>query len=189
MTLIPAFEPGIWNAWIFMLCHILLYIPLMIFGKEQTREMETPHDDITRRLYRVITALWIIAIIYSIFVPIPLETAWFYVGLAVYILGYIGQSLVCGSVCITRISENPLAAGIYRFSRHPYYITQLVLFIGVGVASASWLLLLLVLVYAGLHFFMADSEEKQCLEKYGDVYREYMARTPKWIGVPKQSQG
>jgi protein-S-isoprenylcysteine O-methyltransferase Ste14 len=28
-------------------------------------------------------------------------------------------------------------------------------------------------------------EERTCLEKYGDTYREYMNRTHRWIGLPK----
>ena len=29
------------------------------------------------------------------------------------------------------------------------------------------------------------AEERCCLERYGNVYREYMNRTPRWIGIPK----
>jgi protein-S-isoprenylcysteine O-methyltransferase Ste14 len=187
MSLIPVFEIGVWNAWIFMLFQLLLYVPLMLFAKEQTKEMESPHGGSARWLYPIITILWVIAIIYSIFVPLRLGTVWFYVGLPVFILGFIGQSAVCASVCATRVSEKPLTAGIYHFSRHPYYVTQLVMFIGVGVASASWLLLLFAVVYSYLHFIMAGPEENQCLEKYGDAYRKYMSRTPKWIGIPKSN--
>ena len=187
MSLIPAFELGVWNAWIFMLCQLLLYIPLMLFAKEQTKEMESAQSGIAQWLYPVITILWIIAIIYSIFVPLHLGTVWFYVGLPIFILGWIGQSAVCVSVCVTKISEKPLASGIYRFSRHPYYVTQLVMFIGIGLTSASWLLLLFAVIYSYLHFTMAGAEENQCLEKYGSAYREYMKKTPRWIGIPKSN--
>jgi len=36
-------------------------------------------------------------------------------------------------------------------------------------------------VYTGLGFIFAGSEERMCIEKYGDAYREYMERTPRWI--------
>jgi len=29
------------------------------------------------------------------------------------------------------------------------------------------------------------AEERGCLETYGDEYKEYMNRTPRWIGIPK----
>jgi protein-S-isoprenylcysteine O-methyltransferase Ste14 len=28
-------------------------------------------------------------------------------------------------------------------------------------------------------------EEQACLEQYGDSYRDYMKRTPRFLGVPK----
>jgi protein-S-isoprenylcysteine O-methyltransferase Ste14 len=31
-------------------------------------------------------------------------------------------------------------------------------------------------------------EERFLLEKYGESYREYMERTPRWIGVPKSGK-
>ncbi len=93
--------------------------------------------------------------------------------------------MVIVSFVTTPIGEKPITTGLYRYSRHPMYITQLVMFIGVGIASASWLFLLLTIVYTALGFIYAGSEERVCLEKYGDAYREYMEGTPRWIGLPK----
>jgi len=31
----------------------------------------------------------------------------------------------------------------------------------------------------------AGYEERQCLEHFGEDYRQYMNRTPKWIGIPE----
>jgi hypothetical protein len=33
-----------------------------------------------------------------------------------------------------------------------------------------------------------EAQERSCLEMYGDAYREYMDRTPRWIGMPKSSK-
>ena len=38
------------------------------------------------------------------------------------------------------------------------------------------------------NFALGNPEEQDLLEKYGNVYREYMNRTPKWIGIPKSKQ-
>jgi len=32
---------------------------------------------------------------------------------------------------------------------------------------------------------MLEAEERFLLEKYGDAYKEYVSRTPKWIGIPR----
>jgi len=29
------------------------------------------------------------------------------------------------------------------------------------------------------------AEERLCLETYGEAYRKYMDRTPRWIGMPR----
>jgi protein-S-isoprenylcysteine O-methyltransferase Ste14 len=35
------------------------------------------------------------------------------------------------------------------------------------------------------HIEVVQSEEPSLIEKYGDAYKEYMNRTPRWIGIPK----
>jgi len=34
----------------------------------------------------------------------------------------------------------------------------------------------------------AVGEEHFCLEKYGDAYREYIDKTPRWLGLPKSGR-
>ena len=31
-------------------------------------------------------------------------------------------------------------------------------------------------------------EERECLEVYGNAYREYMNRTSRWVGIPKSRE-
>jgi protein-S-isoprenylcysteine O-methyltransferase Ste14 len=57
--------------------------------------------------------------------------------------------------------------------------------IGVGIATASWVLLLLSVAYIIAPLLWVDAEERHCLKVYGDAYREYMNKTPRWIGIPK----
>jgi protein-S-isoprenylcysteine O-methyltransferase Ste14 len=40
-------------------------------------------------------------------------------------------------------------------------------------------------VYQALGFTYAGSEERTCLEKYGDAYLEYVKKTPRYLGIPK----
>jgi len=65
------------------------------------------------------------------------------------------------------------------------YVTMVLQLIGVGIASASWLFLLFVIIFFILLSISVIAEERGCLEEYGDSYREYMNRTPRWIGIPK----
>jgi protein-S-isoprenylcysteine O-methyltransferase Ste14 len=129
-------------------------------------------------------AIYIPALIYSIFLPLRLGTMWFYVGLAVTIIGLITQSIVVMN-WISTPPDEPVIRGLYRYSRHPMYITGFIFYLGISIASASWVFLLFSLVFTVVSFAIASAEEKSCLEQYGNTYREYMNRTPRWIGIPK----
>lgn len=184
----PAFEIGLCNAWIFMLYHFLPMPLLMLVHRGLRQEIERPHGEIERKLYPIMWIVWLLAVIYSIFLPLQLGTIWFYVGFPISMVGLIAYTAVIVRFATTPIDREPLAKGLYRYSRHPTYITQLVMFIGVGIASASWVFLLFSIVYSILSFISAVLEERSCLEKYGDAYREYMNRTPRWIGLPKSGK-
>jgi len=185
MPAMPVFEIGIWNAWIFMLINFLPMPILMRVHGEVMRERMKPSSELEKKLYGPMWIIWFIACAYSIFLPMRLGTMWFYVGLPIALIGTIGYTAVAVSMATTPIGKEPLAKGLYRYSRHPMYITQLVMFIGVGIACASWVFLLFTVVYTALSLVFATSEERHCLKMYGDAYREYMNRTPRWIGLPK----
>ena len=185
MSLVPAFEIGVWNAWIFMLYHFLPMPLMMLVHKEVMQEASKPHSEIERKLYPVGWIMWVAAFIYSIFLPLRVGTMWFYVGLPISLVGLIAYTLVVASFITTQMEKEPLTRGIYRYTRHPMYVTQFVMFAGVGIACASWVFLLFLVVYTIFSVMLAISEERHCLEMYGDVYRQYMNRTPRWIGIPK----
>jgi protein-S-isoprenylcysteine O-methyltransferase Ste14 len=86
---------------------------------------------------------------------------------------------------LTTPIDEPVTTGIYRYSRHPIYLALLVQLLGIGIASASWLFLLFMAVLVSLGNTAITPEERGCLDKYDDAYREYMNRTPRWIGIPK----
>jgi protein-S-isoprenylcysteine O-methyltransferase Ste14 len=187
MSAVPAFEIGVWNAWIFLLYHSLPMPLMMLARKESMQEASKAHSEIERKLYPVVWILWFAAVIYSIFLPLQVGTVWFYVGLPISLVGSIAYAAVFVSHFTTQMEKEPLTRGLYRYSRHPMYVTQFVVFIGVGIACASWVFLLFTLAYTIFSGMLVTSEENHCLEMYGDAYREYMKRTPRWIGIPKPS--
>ena len=189
MSLIPAFEIGLWNAWIFMLLDVLTF-PLFIRiarGRAPEEEGERQVSAISRTkritLYSS-KAIYIPAFIYSIFLPLKLGTVWFYVGFPITLIGLIGGIIVILNWAASPPGV-PVTNGLYRYSRHPMYVTALIFFLGVSIATASWVFLLFTVLLIAASFYFATLEEQSCLEKYGDVYREYMDRTPRYIGTPK----
>ena len=189
MSLIPAFEIGVWNAWIFMLYYILTLPIMRLINKEALDKSDVAapknlYNKTEKGIVSFYQNSFVVAFIYSIFLPLKLGSMWFYIGLPICLIGLILLTISFFNFATAPLGD-PLTKGLYRYSRHPVYLTQTLMFIGVGVASASWVFLLFTVLRTIASFMLMSAEEHFCLEKYGDAYREYMKRTPRWIGAPK----
>jgi protein-S-isoprenylcysteine O-methyltransferase Ste14 len=198
MSLMPAFDIGLWNAWMFELCALLPLPILLIIRKRRASKSEKATEskgeldymnETERRLFGFSRVVMFLPIIYSIFLPLRLGTTWFYVGLPVALVGLIILLTVWGKFATAIVGDEPMTTGLYSYSRHPMYLAGFLMDIGISVACASWLFLLLAIasmLFAHVRF--ASFEERLCLEKYGAAYREYMDRTPRWLGLPKSDR-
>jgi protein-S-isoprenylcysteine O-methyltransferase Ste14 len=198
MSLIPEFELGVWNAWIFFVLHqggTSVILQLMYRGgvwKDVMDVWKKAYTDYSsnkpdRRLDYSVYFVFFVVFGYSVFLPLKLNTVWFYVGLFIYLLGVIIDFMASVSWA-TNPLDKPITTGIYSISRHPMDFGNFVASVGTGIACASWVYLLLAIVGITLMNMSAVNEERWCLETYGDAYREYMNRTPRWIGIPKSQE-
>jgi len=124
---------------------------------------------------------------YSVFLPLELGTIWFCVGLPITLIGLVGYIITVVNWVNTPTGKL-VTRGLYRFSRHPMYVTEVLLLLGVSVASASWVFLLFPIIIGVGAVYFIKMEEAQCIGHYGKAYREYMDRTPRWIGIPKSKK-
>jgi protein-S-isoprenylcysteine O-methyltransferase Ste14 len=191
MSLVPEFEIGLWNAWILTLYFLLHPLIMLLIDKtvgtgDIFKKMGTlTYNNKTERIIDIFhTVLFFGLFIYSVFLPLRLGTAWFYVGLALCVVG-----MVVWTIAIVNIADIPLGEpwtkGLYRYSRHPMNLAGYLILIGAGIASASWTFLLFSIVYIILSAILAIAEERSCLHKFGNAYREYTNRIPRWIGISK----
>lgn len=74
-----------------------------------------------------------------------------------------------------------ITAGIYRFIRHPLYASLLYLAWGVFLKDISWVSSLLTALASAALFATARADEQECLQFFGDPYKEYMRRTKRFI--------
>jgi protein-S-isoprenylcysteine O-methyltransferase Ste14 len=137
-----------------------------------------------KRVYVIYLVFILLLLAYSVFLPLKLGTMWFYAGLTTYLVGLVMLLTAIVNIATTPLGQ-PFTKGMYRYSRHPMYLSASITFVGVSVASASWIFLLLSVVIIVLQTSQATAEERGCLETYGDEYQEYLNRTPRWIGMPK----
>ena len=73
-------------------------------------------------------------------------------------------------------------SGPYRFTRNPMYIGLILLMLGLSlVFSLDWGLVLTPVLWLVLHHGVVLREEAYLAAKFGAPYREYLARTRRWI--------
>jgi len=186
MSLIPAFELGLWNAWIFIIPLIVYWFGgiKFLFSK---RMPESP--PLKRRKDKIIMQILMVTMFgsffYSIFVPFKLGTIWFYIGLLVYLVGIALITISMINFAATPINK-PVTKGAYRYSRNPMFISFFLLYFGIAIACVSWVYLVITVLFIAIMAYLSPIEEAITLGHYGTTYEEYMNRTPKWIGLPKK---
>ena len=155
MSLVPAFEIGVWNAWILIALFMCGFMASQIIKRVGTR---IAHVEEEKRLGKYVALISVILWLYSIFLPLKLGTGWFYTGVIIYALGLIISAVTIANIAATPAGE-PFTKGMYRYSRNAVSLGTFLVFIGLGVASASWLYLLLSLCILVLTHFMIAVEE------------------------------
>jgi len=189
MSFIPAFELGLWNAWI-------LIIPILIISFSDMRATASRESgkagdfQLTRKENRLTYAVFlpmVVSWVYAVFLPLQLGTTWLYSGLIICLFG-----MIFTSVAILNFATSPkdkvITKGLYRFTRNPTYIGIILMQIGLGIACSSWLYLLLTLALMILLNANLSAEERYCLYRFGDDYQKYKNSTPRWIGIPKSEK-
>jgi protein-S-isoprenylcysteine O-methyltransferase Ste14 len=75
-----------------------------------------------------------------------------------------------------------IEAGLYRFTRNPIYIGMVILYVGLAIVlTSAWMLLLLIPALMILQRGVVEREEAYLKAKFGDAYRRYQARVPRWL--------
>lgn len=82
-----------------------------------------------------------------------------------------------------------LMRGPYAFTRHPMYLCVLALWLGWTLFYGSVAVLIALLVLGAWVSFIAPREERALEAQFGDVYRAYQARVPRWLGMPWRRTG
>jgi protein-S-isoprenylcysteine O-methyltransferase Ste14 len=88
-----------------------------------------------------------------------------------------GTSVVPGEPSTALVVEGP-----YRFTRNPIYIGFVLLYFGLAIILTSvWVLALLIPVLIVLQRGVVEREEVYLERQFGDAYRKYQARVPRWL--------
>lgn len=72
--------------------------------------------------------------------------------------------------------------GVFGHTRNPLYVGVSVALCGLAlIFDLDWILLLIVPSFVLLHFAVVRREERYLEQKFGDAYRHYKARVPRYF--------
>jgi protein-S-isoprenylcysteine O-methyltransferase len=75
-----------------------------------------------------------------------------------------------------------IETGLYKNIRHPGYLGQLLIFIGISTSLSNWLSILLMMIPICIgYIYRIKVEEKFLLEQLGEKYLDYQKRTKRLI--------
>jgi protein-S-isoprenylcysteine O-methyltransferase Ste14 len=185
MRIFAEHSLGIFNLWLLMVVYTLPMLLTIIFRKRvfQPTRSRFSSSRSSREFIQFFVSkfLMLIYFLYSIAIPIRFDTLLAVSGFVIYFIGFGFYS--ASWITIAKSEKGKVfTRGPFRFSRHPVYISSAVLFMGAGFISQSWFFLGLSILVGISHMYNALAEEKICLETFGEEYRQYMVRTPRWIG-------
>ena len=82
---------------------------------------------------------------------------------------------------VTRKSHTLVTSGPYRWVRHPFYVTAALAMTADSLVTANWFLALTGALTFGLMVIRTETEEQKLIQRFGDAYRDYMARTGRFF--------
>lgn len=186
MFLIPAFKIGFCNTWIFMSVFLIQMLAIMLINKQVMERSHVSNE--TRRTWfeKYISVIgnfiWLLALCYSVFLPLQTGTTWFCIGSSVFLIGSTLMAIATYNFIFTP-PDQLITNGAYKFSRHPMCLATFFICQGAGIAALSWLFIFLSIFMTICFYQETLIEERLCLHKYGKAYQDCQKRTPRVVGA------
>jgi len=179
----PALKLGWLNGWLMLASFYLVFgVLMLVFPKDVVAKLFAI-SGWTRR-QRV---LWAAGKPFTfsclgliVFTPLKIGRDVFVIGSVLFGVGFVGMIVSLFNFRNTPV-DRPVRRGLYRVSRNPQWVSLASMFVGTCVAIGSWTALLLFSVAAVFYHFRIRGEERACLESYGESYREYVERVPRYF--------
>lgn len=108
----------------------------------------------------------------------------FPVALLFFIPGsFIGtwSAVIFGQRATIGLGDKLITRGPYKFTRNPQYIGDSLTILGYMIFTNSWMVGVIGILGVILNLMAPLTEEPWLAARYGDRYRAYMRRVPRWI--------
>jgi protein-S-isoprenylcysteine O-methyltransferase Ste14 len=185
MELFPELSLGWLNGWIALAFLVLVDGILFLTYPKPVLAWVWNRSGWNRRqaalaILGKILALFFLALI--ILTPLKIGNPVFFVGSALAAAGLAGLAKALIDFRNTPLGE-PVDRGIYRISRHPQIVMSSLVLLGAGIAAGSWAALILLAAARFFGHWGLVAEEEVCLTKFGESYRQYLRRVPRYFLV------
>jgi len=185
MELIPTLKIGWFNGWILLcLVYSIFGILLIAFPKDVVSRLydydRSGWSKTQKVIYVIGKLLAFVCLVLIIFTPLKIRANIFISGIILFAFGLAGFIIALFNFKNTLLDQ-PVTRGLYRISRHPQVLMLFIMSVGICITIGSGLVLFIVII-SSLFLHSRDlAEEKACLERYGDLYRAYMKRVPRYF--------
>jgi protein-S-isoprenylcysteine O-methyltransferase Ste14 len=119
-------------------------------------------------------------------VALPDEIRWLgalcgvlFIALIYWTLSNLGKNLT--DSVVTRSAATLVTSGPYRYIRHPFYVSVALVIAAIALLSANVFLALTGTATLLLLALRTPIEERKLLERFGEPYRAYVARTGRFL--------
>lgn len=111
----------------------------------------------------------------------------FAIGMALFVIGLmirIHSILTLKqyfSYSVAKLDNQKLIdSGLYKFIRHPGYLGQLIIFLGISVSLSNWISIAAMMIPVAFGYaYRISVEEKFMVEQFGKDYLDYRSHTKK----------
>ncbi|MBN2085737.1 MAG: hypothetical protein JW748_10995 [Anaerolineales bacterium] len=183
MELFPELRLGWLNGWIALAMLVLAdAILFLAFSKPVVARLwDRSQWSRKQRIFTVIGKLISLGgLILIVFTPLKIGTPVLVIGAVMAVLGLAG--VIASVIDFARTPpDQPVTRGLYRISRHPQAVGAGLVLLGASIAIGSWAA---VILWALGHLFGhwgILAEEEACLAQYGEPYRQYLQRVPRYF--------
>lgn len=185
MQLIPEHSLGFQNAWWFSLAYGMLSVGIIIFLPKERRKRILTFPKFNTKFEKVFSGLALFVfgrglVVYSFFIPLDLSTAYFYIGIPIYLVGMISSVYSMWLFSQADLSK-PVTHGIYKITRHPMQVMGIIMWIGIGITAGNWILIVFAFLLGIVSYPSLKAQERFCIKKYGEEYISYMKKTPRYL--------
>jgi protein-S-isoprenylcysteine O-methyltransferase Ste14 len=185
MNIFPELQIGIINGWIPLVLYFIgLIVSVSMYSEESRIWLFNNPKDENKSVFMFIRLFGQLAmmayILMMVFTPMRIGNPVFLVGATVYFIGFVLEMSALYYFRKTPVGQ-PVMYGPYRASRNPQWLGLYLVLLGSAIAAGIWLYIGIVVVVGIIYHIQILDEETACIQKYGESYREYMGRIPRYI--------